>query len=441
MIIRATLRNILSFEDEVSISFVATKSKLHKEHVKSAKKRRDISILRTGVIYGANASGKSNFIKAIEIIQKLAKGEKIQLNWSPFKSLKQSHISSISKIELEIKIGERYYAYGVEFNTLEIKEEWLYIVDKDSDIQIFEREVTSLGNEFSINYLDKNNSQNNQFLSYLGEGTPRNRTFLAEYVERNGRGLDDINIVYDWFFNNLQIVFPDSKYSGLAQVSRQDQDYHDNVRELLKHFNTGITDLRLVPSSIEESKIPLSIINNIVENSKIGSSFSLSNYYNEIYFFEIKDNGLSVFKQKTVHANDSGELIFEMKEESDGSQRLLDFIGMLIDLQKKPIVYLIDEIDRSLHPNLTYEILKIFLDFSNIDTESQLIITTHESHLLDLSLLRSDEIWFVEKDNDGASHFVSLSEYKPRNDIEKGYLKGVYSAIPFFASRKSLNWK
>lgn len=441
MIVRATLRNILSFENEVSISFAATKSKVHKDHVKSAKKRKDISILRTGVIYGANASGKSNFIKAIEILQKLARGEKIQINWYPFKSLKQNYASSPSKIEIEVKIRDKYYAYGVEFTTQEIKEEWLYLIDKDNDTLIFEREVTSLGNEFSININSKNKLQDDQFLNYLGEGTPRTRTFLAEYKERNGRGLEEIDIVYDWFANNLQIVFPDSKYSGLAQVSRQDQNYHDNVRELLKHFNTGITDLRLVPSSIEDSKIPLNIINKIVENSKIGSSFSLSNYHNEIYFFEIKENGLSVFKQKTVHGSDSGELIFEMKEESDGSQRLLDFIGMLIDLKNKPVVYLIDEVDRSLHPNLTYEILKIFLESGKIDNESQLIITTHESHLLDLSLLRSDEIWFVEKDNDGASHFVSLAEYKPRNDIEKGYLKGVYSAIPFFASRKSLNWK
>lgn len=149
---------------------------------------------------------------------------------------------------------------------------------------------------------------------------------------------------------------------------------------------------------------------------------------------------LSIFKQIAVHGSGEMETKFEMDEESDGTIRLLDFIPMLIDLRRNPVVYLIDELDRSMHPMMTFEIIKSFFSNINRDVESQVIFSTHESNLLDLELMRADEIWFVEKDSEGASHFSSLAEYKPRADVRKGYLQGRYGAVPFFATPDSLKW-
>ena len=129
-----------------------------------------------------------------------------------------------------------------------------------------------------------------------------------------------------------------------------------------------------------------------------------------------------------------------MGEESDGSIRLIDFIPMLIDLKLNTSVYLIDEIDRSMHPMLSQKLLEYYFAFLDKERDTQLICTTHESNLLDLEIIRADEVWFVEKGKDGASHLTSLAEYKPREDIRKGYLQGRYGAIPFFASIKSLKW-
>ncbi len=166
-----------------------------------------------------------------------------------------------------------------------------------------------------------------------------------------------------------------------------------------------------------------------------------SNDDNDVFFFERKEDGmLSIFKQIAVHGSGEMETKFEMDEESDGTIRLLDFIPMLIDLRRNPVVYLIDELDRSMHPMMTYEIIKSFFSNINRDVESQLIFSTHESNLLDLELMRADEIWFVEKDSEGASHFSSLAEYKPRADVRKGYLQGRYGAVPFFAAPDSLKW-
>jgi hypothetical protein len=129
-----------------------------------------------------------------------------------------------------------------------------------------------------------------------------------------------------------------------------------------------------------------------------------------------------------------------MNEESDGSLRIMDFIPMLIDLRLNDVVYLIDEIDRSMHPMLSQKILEYYFSHLEDMRDTQLIFTTHESNLMDLKLIRADEVWFVEKDQNGASHLTSLAEYKPREDIRKGYLQGRYGAIPFFAPINSLNW-
>ena len=129
-----------------------------------------------------------------------------------------------------------------------------------------------------------------------------------------------------------------------------------------------------------------------------------------------------------------------MNEESDGSIRIMDFIPILIDLRLNEAVYLIDEIDRSMHPMLSQKILEYYFRYLKDGKDTQLIFSTHESNLLNLNLIRADEVWFVEKDTDGVSHVTSLAEYKPREDIRKGYLQGRYGAIPFFAPINCLKW-
>ena len=161
-----------------------------------------------------------------------------------------------------------------------------------------------------------------------------------------------------------------------------------------------------------------------------------------IYFFETDADGITtIYKQSAIHKIDNNdEVAFEMSEESDGSIRLLDFIPMLIDLRLNESVYLVDEIDRSMHPMLSKLFLEYYFNHLSNNRDTQLIFSTHESNLLDLNLIRADEVWFVEKSKDGASHLTSLAEYKPREDIRKGYLQGRYGAIPFFAPIKSLKW-
>lgn len=440
MIVRAAFENILSFDEETSISFVAGKSDLHPSHVLRGQKRDDISILKTGIIYGANAAGKSNIIKAIQILKQIALGEWPKNRIEPFK-LKASNAKP-SKLELTFKYDAKYYAYGVMFTISGIQEEWLYEVNDRSAKKVFTREKKSKEQIFSF-APSRANAKKNEFLNFLGKGTPEKKSFLSEYVNRHGENLDAINKAYDWFYDILQIIFPESKFQGLTFRFEQDSDFKKDFKKLLNHFNTGVVDLKRFTLKKEETNIPKEIIDDILSESKPGTKSFVSSPYGDWYFFETTENGvLEVTKQKTIHeSNNKEQYTFNMSEESDGTLRLLDFLPMLIKLKNGNAVFLIDEIDRSLHPMMSLEILNCYLSFLTNNSNVQLITTTHECNLLNLNLIRQDEVWFVEKNINGASHLTSLAEYKPREDIRKGYLIGRYGAIPFFASTYELNWQ
>lgn len=441
MILRATFENLFSFKGETSISFVAGKGSVHPTHVCRAQKRDDISILKMGVIYGANASGKSNVIKAIALLQQIAIGRLPVGDFEAFKLAKP--VNPISKIEIEFKSAGRYYAYGIEFSMNGIKEEWLYEINSRSDKLIFTRKVNSVGNEFEFGDIQGDSSVS-QFMKFLGEGTPAKKSFLSEYIYRNGKGIPSIKVAYSWFASGLRIIFPETRFRGISFNAEQDEKFHEATRNLLQYFNTGIVDIRRYPvQSKEETNLPDELLNKVISGTTPGRTVLVAApESNECFFFDFKEDGsYTISKQKAVHSNvGNEEVVFELKEESDGSVRLLDFIPMLIDLGQNEVDYIIDELDRSMHPLLSQKLIECYLHGLSEGRDTQLIISTHECNLLNLDLIRSDEVWFVEKDKSGASQLVSLAEYKPRENVQKGYLQGRYSAIPFFAPIETLNW-
>ena len=242
---------------------------------------------------------------------------------------------------------------------------------------------------------------------------------------------------------NLKIVFPTTRFEGLSIRVEKDKQFADATKSLLEYFNTGIVDIRRVEVAKENVELPKELVTDILSEAEPGKGIVVASPSNsEIYFFESDENGMmTIYKQNTIHkGQDDTEVGFEMNEESDGSIRIMDFIPILIDLRLNEAVYLIDEIDRSMHPMLSQKILEYYFRYLKDGKDTQLIFSTHESNLLNLNLIRADEVWFVEKDTDGVSHITSLAEYKPREDIRKGYLQGRYGAIPFFAPMNSLKW-
>ncbi len=440
MILRLTVRNLFSFRDETEISFVAGKSNMHNEHVCRAGKRDDISVLKAGAVYGANASGKSNIIKAVDVIKSIALGGVPKRIVEPFKL--NNHTDMSSMVELEVKIGTGYYAYGAQFTVKGMVEEWLYEINSRLDKKVFTRRVTASGNEFSFGTIE-GGTDTGQLLSFISQGTPVSKSFLSEYVKRNGKGLASVSNVYVWMKDNLKIIFPESRYSGLSIRVANGKNYALATRMLLEYFNTGIVDIRLVRVNKEETELPKNFVADIMAAAEPGSNIVVASPSGStMYVFKTDADGMTgVYKQIAIHKTVGNEEIpFWMGEESDGTIRLLDFIPMLIDLRFNSVVYLVDEIDRSMHPVMSQKLLEYY--FSNLEKgrDTQLVFSTHESNLLNLDLLRADEVWFVEKSRDGASHLTSLAEYKPREDVRKGYLQGRYGALPFFAPTESLKW-
>ena len=177
MILRVTVENLFSFKEEAQISFVAGKSDKHPEQVCRAKKRDDISVLKAGIIYGANASGKSNIIKAVSLLQKIALGGVPKNELEPFKL--STLENKPSKVEMEIKVGGKYYAYGVEFSVKGLVEEWLFEINSRSDTEIYTRKVVADGNCFTFG-TNTANEEEKQLVGFISKSTPKSDSFLSE---------------------------------------------------------------------------------------------------------------------------------------------------------------------------------------------------------------------------------------------------------------------
>lgn len=441
MILSAKFENIYSFNEETRILFTASKSDQLPLQVSRAKKRDDISVLRMGLIYGANASGKSNIIKCLAIIKAFALNGWMNLKYNYFKMTDKPQ--ERSSIELEFKVDNQFFAYGIAFSKGGLLEEWLYKTGSRTDSMIFERKRSADGWE-NVIAPQCMNDENGQFLKFLIDGTPTKGTFLSEYVKRNGKGIDAIKSARKWF-DNLNIIFPDTHRMDFPFRVVSDMQFRTVMRDLLGYFDTGISDLCRVESKPEEMGIPDEVrqrVEESLEGKGVEMGVVIHNENRFVFAEKDQSENLKWYELKTIHKKEgsNSDYIFEMFEESDGTSRLFDFILMLIDMRANDAVYVIDEVDRSLHPMLTLKIFEMYNGLLKSDSQMQLICTTHESSLLSSAPIRQDEVWFVEKDKKGESHLSSLCEYKPRENIQKGYLNGRYGAIPFFGELTNIHW-
>ncbi|MGO0307859.1 AAA family ATPase [Endozoicomonas acroporae] len=438
MLLRFSVENYRSFRDRVELSMVPSRVRTHSGHVIPPGNPKDIGALKAAVIYGANASGKSNLIKAMHfarlmIVQGSPQGK--NLNYDPF-LLDKDCSQKPSRFEFEIKCGKNNYAYGFMADSKFIQEEWLYKIDKKGESPVFVR--TS---EHSISFpaLKFKSKDDEQFLSFTAKATPGHRLFLFECQDRNvTKALDYIKPlteVNDWFHHRLNIVFPDSKYNGLEMAVHSDDTVSSLLASILRSFDTGINDLSLKQVDLIKDvyDIPDHIKQDIMATLEAGEASLVSTPDSTRYQILKNQNGeISTFKLMTSHKNHQGESVdFDINQESDGSQRILDIAPGLLELFSQDKVYVIDEIDRSLHSEITMAILSQFLSLTT-GRHSQLIVTTHESNLLDVSLIRRDEIWFAQKSSAGVSSLYSLEEYqsRPDKDIRKDYLVGRFGGVP-----------
>jgi hypothetical protein len=415
---------------------------------------KGISTLKTAVIFGANASGKSNVIKAIDFGKALllrGLNEEGTIQYQRFR-LDATTVHANSRIEYEIQHKGKNYAYGFVFNSQQIVEEWLYEINSKSETKIFERNI-QWKEQFDLEPLLKKNKKeiHSQFLTFIAKGTPDNQLFLREIrtrkVKDNVKDISDLLHVIDWFQNSLKIIFPQDKYNeGIKLELKGDSKLLEMYQQLLRYFDTGINGVDLVKIDIEKIGLPKKVLDelqsNLLSDTSEDTTVLISSPYNETFFLTKDNHSVSALKFKTKHKISGSDQIelFDTSDESDGTNRIIDFIPLILDLLKGDNVFIIDEMERSLHPNLMYDLLDLFLDKAE-HINSQLIIASHESSILTQKLLRKDEIWFCVKDAEGASSLYSLEEYNIRFDkeVRKDYLLGRFKAIPKLGNRQMLS--
>jgi AAA15 family ATPase/GTPase len=437
MLIRFFVSNFLSFNEQTEFSMVAGQGVTHPHHVVKGKKRHIPNLLRAGLLYGANGSGKSNFVKAIKFARDFVGGviEAGDLSNISFKLLKEN-IHKPTSFQFDVLLNDKTYSYGFEIMNHQIKEEYLYERGAKKERIIFERKNDDTGKTLMSFNISFKNKKQEQFLDFIGMGTPKNTLFLTECGLRNAweevEHIEEVKEIHDWINYKIKIIFPDFSFN----VSNMKENKYLN---LLNYFGTNISHLHWQAVDFDNIQDNLeSTARSCIDDLKGNESYLIKSLNkNDLYFFKRQNNEIHSYKLVTQHAG--SEATFEFSEESDGTKRLFDFLPIVGF--KTNFTVIIDEIDRSLHPHLSRALLSYFLEHQK-DAQTQFIATTHEASLLDLDLLRKDEIWFAEKDEKGATALYSLEEFKPRADTEirRGYLQGRYGAIPFIENFANQKW-
>lgn len=439
MLVRFIVSNFLSFDEEVEFNMLAGSFKTHKEHVYQQGK---LHLLKAAAIYGSNGAGKSNLIKSIEFMQNLIVQGEISKSIEDKKfQLNPNNQTKPASFEIEFTINSKSYVYGISVQKMFIEEEWLYETFVTSEAKkIFERKQQDGKISITVAPKYEKTKKDKLLIELMEENLLKpNELFLGktDYLK-----IEELSEVRNWLEKGMVILHPHTKSHFVAGIAMSDS-FKNFANELLSTFNTGVSALSVesVDMDIFFGEDDFKLKNEILQQLERGESVLLNTDKGQVLV--LKENNKNIVKTiVAVHKDQVGkEIKFDILNESDGTQRLLDFIPAIHGILQEEITFIIDEIDQSLHPTLLYTFIKkIMLDNR---TKGQFIFTTHESNLLDLELFRQDEIWFVEKDkNKSSSNLYALSEFKPRYDldIKKGYLQGRFGAIPFMADLENLNW-
>lgn len=457
MLIKFSVANFLSFKDAQSLSMVSNKSNKLKDHLIVTSKYR---ILKSALLFGANASGKSNFIQAIDFARILVlKGDIKRTNTSnKYFRIDEANKNEPGVFQFDIAINDKTYNYGfaLSYNTYEILGEWLTDTT-GKELTLFSREKNIDENqdkkeekkkddytvETELSFTEKQNQ--NRFNIYLTDFKKQemsNLLILTDLAKRT-TDINECNVLRDilnWF-KSIIVIYPSTHNSewGFKAISTNEE----TMSNFLSSLDTGVVKtsikevnfakvLQDVPNQIKEDIIK-DITNLFLEKP---DGHIMLNFDKDVYLCnrdkskKAKKGDFIVQTMSFNHGNDKDK--FDFRDESDGTRRLFDLLPLLSIGNNNDSLILVDELDQSLHTKLAQEFYKLFISLSQ-EKKSQLIFTTHDLLLMNLEFVRQDEIWFIERELNHSSKLSSLSDYVVRCDTKKisdAYLQGRYGGIP-----------
>ena len=373
-------------------------------------------LLRSAVIYGPNASGKSNLIAALAFMEQMVResaqeaqvGEPIDV--MPFRLDAQSS-GEDSEFEIHFIAEEVRYQYGFRLNVARITSEWLIAYPKGSAQHWFERQYDSTSDKYDYKFSDlfDEGKARQERANY----TIANNLYLSVAVQKNSQKLLP---VFTWFQKKLQYILSMNRlHEGQTSNLCLTEEGKLKVLGFMNAAGISVKDFSVEKKSFTQDDLP-------------------SNLSDEVRVRVLKNmQGAIKIETQFLYQTAAGHLVaFDLDDESDGTQTLFSFAARWLRLLESDEVLFIDEIDTSLHPLLVHHLVKL-LNCNN--SKAQLIFTTHDTTLLSQRIMRRDQVYFVEKDQQQSTKLYSLADFSPRKNeaLEKGYLNGRYGAIPFLS--------
>lgn len=404
MLIEFSVTNFLSFKEKNTFSMVASSDNTLIDNIKEMENEK---ILKITALYGANASGKTNLFKILATVGSMLKHSNflepnLLLPITPFK-LDNKTINKPSEFEIKFLVDGIRYLYGFKADRKNVYEEYLTYYPKGRPVKIFLRKNV---NTYSFNSSDEKK------LNDIKEKNTPNKFFIATATNWN---YEKTKPAFDFLTDKLGVVMSQEQianYSYNMYYNDKDKKLENFALSFLEKADFNIKGYKIIEEKMTEDK--LRTVPNIIKS-----------------FIPVN---APIYKVNTKHIINGTEFEFDISEESSGTQIIFSYIPVLKDVLDNGKVLIIDEFDKSLHPFIVKYIVEIFNDTKINKKGAQLIFNTHDTNLLDLELLRRDQIWFAEKNSkDGSSTIYPLDDFSVRKteNIEKGYLLGRYGAIPF----------
>lgn len=418
MLVNFTVKNFRSFKEERTFSMEASSIEEHEASVIKAGNHR---LLPLTIIYGANSSGKSNLISAIYTMRRMVM-DSVRLNESdpllyvPF-ALDEASRSAPTLFEAQFIQAETRYCYGFEYTQNEIVSEWLYknrLGEEEVELFIRSKNVIEVSEKGFLEGRGKEDLTN------------ANRLFLSLVAQLKGEksnavmaGIGECNVVSGIDTKNYDEI-------TLAMFMKE-LDGADEAQAFFKELQLGFNRFSVKKTDITTEKLaslPKLKRQQVEKNMSahtLVEAITAHNIYNE--------------DGQVIDEND----FYRDVMESEGTKKVIELSGPIFDTLINGKTLIVDELDARLHPLLTRNIVLLFMDPERNKHGAQLIFATHDTNLLDLSVLRRDQIWFAEKDKVESTGLYSLVEFEedgqeePNNkhDIERDYIHGRYGAIPF----------
>lgn len=440
MILRIIIDNLYSFGQQAEFNMFTNKSQRHLKHKRFAGK---IAYLKMAAIYGANGAGKSNMIKALELLQSLVKEGNIPAFVDNLKfKLDKECLDRCSSVAVEFVVDEHIYYYTISFDGMGVFYETLTeTLQSGNDRVIFEREFEEGKEHISFYEGYDENPKNKLFVEMLAEKFLGRRDVLLHMLqEKYADEFPETKVAYCWFADTLHIIFGSQAISPIAHIFGTNEKLLDFGNTLVSKLSTGVEGIKTYKYEVERTDKNVDIFE-ALESEPNAVIDKFNPYTGEQISYAKEGNKVMAEVIRTKHLDKEGnDVTFTFGMESDGTMRLVDYIPMLSDIIKNHAVYVIDEIERSIHPAVIKELVSLIAAYKEMN--GQLVFSTHETCLLDQDILRTDEIWFAQKNVLGSTDLYSLSDFNVHAtaNVENGYLNGRYGGIPFMNELKKLHW-